>query len=136
LIPHAVAAFAEMGADEVVERAKSISRWIAHGNLESFTKRDVHQGARSTFKRAADVDGPLAVLVERGFIRKREENASSGAGRHASPIYDVNPRWAQNDRPPVLGLHSEYCEDSETARRENRENRKESSQPIEIAGLE
>jgi hypothetical protein len=136
LIPHAIAAFAEMGADEIVERAKAISRWIAHERLESFTKRDAHQSARSTFKRAADVDAPLAVLVERGFVRKRGENASGAAGRHASPMYDVNPRWAKNARPPVLGGHSEYCEDSEKASHENEASGHQSFQSTEIAGLE
>jgi hypothetical protein len=129
LIPHAVAAFAEMGADEVVEKAKAILRWIAHENIESFTKRDVNQSARSTFKRAADVDAPLAVLAERGFIRKREESATSGAGRPASPIYNVNPRWLRDTRPAAPDGNSEYCEDSETARHETRKNRQKSSQP-------
>jgi hypothetical protein len=136
LIPHAIAAFAEMGADEVMEKAKSIARWIAHEKLESFSKRDVHQSARSTFRRASDVEAPLAVLVERSFIRKREENATSGAGRPASPIYDVNPKWLRNTRQPALGGHSEYCEDSEKASREIDLVERFLPQVSEIVGLE
>lgn len=93
LIPHAKAAFAEMGADEVAENAKVILRWICNGHLDSFSRRDVHQGLRGVFKRVADVDGPLLLLIERGYIRKRPESPNTGAGRPASPAFDVNPLW-------------------------------------------
>ena len=91
--------------------------------LDSFTRREVHQGMRGTFKTAADVDVPLAVLVERGFLRKREENSTGGRpGRHPSPTYDVNPRWApQNAQNSGRDAHSEYFEDSETALPKDRE---------------
>jgi replicative DNA helicase len=65
LIEHAKAAFAQIGADISVERAKAILRWIAHNHLDSFTRRDLHQGMRGTFKRVMEVDAPLAVLTER-----------------------------------------------------------------------
>jgi hypothetical protein len=113
LIPHAKAAFAEMGADENIEKAKVILRWIEHKGLESFTKRDVHQGTRGTFRRAGDVDAPLAVLVERGFVRQRQETSSSGPGRQPSPTYDVNPKWNRHGPNHEEGRNSEYCEDSE-----------------------
>jgi hypothetical protein len=136
LIPHAIAAFAEMGADEIVEKAKAISRWIAHERLESFTKRDAHQSTRSTFKRAADVDAPLAVLVERGFIRKREESATAAAGRPASPVYIVNPRWLLDCRSSMPDGDSEYCEYSEQAPLEKSGNRTRGVQPTVITGVE
>lgn len=136
-IPHAKAAFAEMGADEVVERAKAILRWLMHKGLASFAKRDVHQGMRGTFTRATDVDAPLAMLVERGYIRKREENFAGGPGRHPSPTYDVNPRWVrQNTQSSVWDGHSEYCEDSETVPRQNPIYRQKLCQPIANVGLE
>jgi hypothetical protein len=97
LIPHAKAAFAEMGPDETVERAKAILRWISHNHLDSFSRRDVHQGMRAMFKRVTELDSPLAVLVERGFIRRRPERPNAGSGRPASPTFDVNPRWVLKD---------------------------------------
>lgn len=112
LIPHAKAAFAEMGTDENIGNAKSILRWIEHKDLQSFTRRDVHQGTRGTFKRAADVDAPLAVLVARGFVRQRKETSANGSGRHPSPTYEVNPRWARQNGGCERG-NSEDCEDSE-----------------------
>lgn len=115
LIPHAKAAFAEMGADENVENARGILRWVEHKGLDSFTKRDVHQSARGAFRRATDVDAPLTVLVERGFIRQRQETSTGGPGRHPSPTYEVNPRWVRRSQDCEREDNSEYCEDSETA---------------------
>ena len=89
-IPHAKAAFAEMGADKVVEHAKKVLRWLHERGLDSFSKRDLHQALRGTFKRPADLDQPLDVLVTHGFIRVRE-TANVGPGRPSSPVYDVNP---------------------------------------------
>jgi hypothetical protein len=101
LIDHAKAAFAEMGADAVVASAKAILRWIEHKGLTSFTRRDLHQGMRGSFKRVLEIDAPLAVLSERGFIRRRPDSPASGSGRPESPTFDVNPRWPRsNDRTP------------------------------------
>ena len=116
LIPHAKAAFAEMGADPVIERAKGILRWIEHRMLISFSCRDLHQGMRGTFKRVAELAAPLSLLVDHGFIRLREEPGSSGPGRKTSPTYDVNPRasWLARNAPnPALDADFEDCEDSE-----------------------
>jgi Protein of unknown function (DUF3987) len=107
LIPHAKAAFAEMGADEAVEKAKVILRCIRHKEFDHFTRRDLHQILRSTFKRATDLDSPLALLTSQEFIRLRLEISNDGAGRPPSPTYDVNPVWALQN--------FEYCEDSENS---------------------
>jgi hypothetical protein len=103
LIPHAKAAFAHMGADETVEKAKALLRWITHNNLDSFTKRDAHQGTRSKFKRAEDICNPLSLLVDHGFIRKQKETSYAGPGRHPSPTYDVNPLWVRNSQRSGYG---------------------------------
>ena len=60
-IPHAKAAFAELGADALVEHAKAILRWIEHESLGCFTKREVHQALRGRFKRVEELDAPLAL---------------------------------------------------------------------------
>jgi replicative DNA helicase len=116
LIPHARAAYALMGADEVIDSAKAILRWIKHKGLDQFTRRDVHQAMRSTFKRAMDVDAPLAILAERKFVRKRIDERGVGPGRSASPTYDVNPLCStQERRKSPQETNSEYCEYSEAA---------------------
>jgi hypothetical protein len=92
LIPHALMAFSEMGADEDAERAKFILRWIEKTGSTSFSKRDVHQGTRGTFKRIEAIEAPLNLLVEHGYIRKQTRDQQEiKPGRKASPIYDVNP---------------------------------------------
>ncbi len=114
LIRHASAAFAEMGADPVVGRAKKILRWLEHSKLPAFTRRDAHQAMRSTFRRAEDLDAPLLVLMERGFLR-RQPCKAAGPGRKPSPEFDVNPLWVRcPDCAPGAGWgNSEYFEYSE-----------------------
>jgi replicative DNA helicase len=91
-IPHAKAAFAEMGADAVVGHAKTVLRWIENQNACEFTKRDVHQALRGRFKRVEELDAPLDLLCTHGYIARRPE-ASAGPGRKASPKFAVNPLW-------------------------------------------
>jgi hypothetical protein len=93
LIPHARAAFALMGTDEVMENAKAVLRWIGQKGLDHFQRRDVQQAMRARFKRAAEVDAPLTILTEHGIIRQQTEEPSDGPGRSPSPMYDVNPLW-------------------------------------------
>ncbi|MGC7880141.1 YfjI family protein, partial [Desulforudis sp. 1190] len=90
LTAHAKAAFGEMGADPALDAARCILDWIEHKGLEMFTKRDVFNGLRGRFKRATELDAPLAVLTERGFIREQLVERS-GPGRRPSPVFEVNP---------------------------------------------
>ncbi|MGA2185794.1 MAG: YfjI family protein [Bryobacteraceae bacterium] len=117
LIPHAKAAFAEMGADAVVEQAKTILRWIEHQNARSFTKRDVHQALRARFKRVEVLDAPLGLLLFHEYIRRLAEPTNAGPGRKPSPSFEVNPLWAsQNTHNPQntgMGPNSEDSEDCE-----------------------
>jgi hypothetical protein len=113
LIPHAKAAYAEMGADVVVEQAKRILRWINHFRLESFSKRDLHQALRGSidFKRVSELDAPLAVLVTHGYVREQQaDSGAPGAGRRPSPRYEVNPLRTRPANNAVPGSNSEDIE--------------------------
>jgi replicative DNA helicase len=116
LIPHARAAFAEMGADPVVEHAKKILCWIEHGGFSSFTRRDAQQALRSTFRRPEEMDAPLKILAEHAFIYQQPSHVT-GPGRKPSPMFEVNPYWnSWNDSAPGIGSgKSEYFEYSEQA---------------------
>jgi len=96
LIPHARAAFAEMGVDPVVEEAKQILAWILRKQATTFTKRDVFQGTKGRFKRVEGLTEPLGVLVDHGFIRQLELAPRPGPGRRASPAFEVNPHLLGN----------------------------------------
>jgi replicative DNA helicase len=117
LIPHAKAAFAEMGADAVLQGAKHILRWIEDKQLTVFTRRDLHQGLKTSFKRVEELDAPLSLLGERGYVRKRPDEKPATPGRPQSPTYDVNPLWpprrAQTPKTPAPDGNFEDCEDFE-----------------------
>ena len=90
LTKHAFAAFEEMGADPATENAKRILEWIMKKELKMFTKRDAHYAMKSHFKRAGDLDEPLNVLVERGYVRPLESEVGDKGGRPSSR-FEVNP---------------------------------------------
>jgi hypothetical protein len=110
LIPHAKAAFSQMGADVVVEQAKHLLRWIEHAHANSFSRRDLHQAMRGTFKRVNALDAPLAMLVSHSFIRERREISEGGPGRPPSPMYEVNPLWVPQSvqTPQNTGCESNF----------------------------
>jgi hypothetical protein len=130
LIPHARAAYAEMGTDPVVEDAKCILRWLEEKGIETFTKRNLHQELRGRFERVQKLDPLLALLIEHGFIRERTGDQHSRPGRKPSPTFDVNPlsKPARTD--------SEYCENSvyrvEPEQKTADENKEPSNGPLNI----
>lgn len=91
LIPHAQAAYAEIGADPAVESARLVLRWIEKTAPRTFSKRDCYQGVKGTLKRADDLDPVLSLLCDHGYIREQETIERAGPGRKPSPNYDVNP---------------------------------------------
>ena len=65
--------------------------WVEREQLASFSKRDAWRALRGRFGKAADLDAPLAMLVEHGHLREAEREPSGRRGRKPSPIYLVNP---------------------------------------------
>lgn len=92
LIPHALAAYAEMGADPQIENAKYLLRWIQKGALQQFTKREAHRENRGRFKKVTEIEPALELLEAHGYIRALVKAAEPGRpGRKASQIFEVNP---------------------------------------------
>jgi hypothetical protein len=95
LIPHAQAAYAEMGADPQIEGARKLLRWIVEARSTAdpkFTKRDMHRANAGTFKKVTDLEPALELLEAHGFIRAVESIPVVGkVGRKASQVYEVNP---------------------------------------------
>src|SRR5262249_47248641 len=95
LIPHAQAAYAEMGADPEIEAAqylmKWLLKWIGSGNDLIFRKQDAWQGTKGRFKKVADLDQALALLIEHEFIRQRVSEGRKGPGRKPGGVYEINP---------------------------------------------
>jgi hypothetical protein len=116
LIPHAKTAFTLMGADPAVEQARRLVREIAAWPQESVSRRDLHQKLRATYTKPEELDRPLAVLEDHGYIRRVGQEAK-GPGRKPSPRFDINPlgraQNSQNAQYSQLFIQSEDIEDSE-----------------------
>ena len=96
LVPHAQAAFFEMGSDLSIDIARRILTWISSHGLPVFSKREAFNAAHGTVHKVTELDDPLQLLTDHGYIRERVVRRE-GPGRKPSQNYDVNPLWlAQN----------------------------------------
>lgn len=120
LIPHARAAYAEMGADIQIENARHLLRWVERAGQRSFTKREAHQAQKGRFKKVTDIEPALELLEAHGYIRGRMDDTGRRPGRKPSQIFDVNPvlfSLPHNSRNPQNSPsegNSEDCENCET----------------------
>ncbi len=98
LIPHAKAAFGEMGADPSVDDARYILEIISEKILEGFKKQDMWQLTKGRFKKVEGLNEGLRLLVEHGYLRENVPETEPGRrGRKPAPTYDVNPLlWSYN----------------------------------------
>ena len=101
LIPHAKAAFDEMGANPDIDAARYILDWINKKGLEAFSKRDLFQGIKGRFKQVKDLEPGLKLLTDHGFIREKAmpDEDPSRPGRKPSTIYEVNPHPHNSHNP-------------------------------------
>jgi hypothetical protein len=91
LIPHARAAFSEMGADSAVADARHVLAWIRRHGAESFTRRDCFEGTKSRFGLVENLLPALQLLERHHYVRERTASDPGGRGRPPSPVYLVNP---------------------------------------------
>jgi replicative DNA helicase len=95
LTDHALAVFDLMGADPRIDDARWLLDWIQRGGRVQFSRRDAHMAApRGRFRKAADLDPPLTLLKEHGYLRRVDPEPARdphGRGRPASPRFLVNP---------------------------------------------
>jgi replicative DNA helicase len=91
LLAHAKAAFVLMGADKAVADAKHILRWIERNAKAEFSERDLHRDLHHRFEHSVDARPGLAVLEDRGYLRRVPAPTEKRSGRKASPRWEVNP---------------------------------------------
>ena len=95
LIPHAQACYAAMGADPEIEAARYVLRrihkWVEAGGDLVFRKQDGWQGTKGRFKKVADLDKALGLLVDHEFIRQVITDKRPGPGRKPGGVYEINP---------------------------------------------
>jgi hypothetical protein len=114
LIPHAQAAFDQMGADPLVQHAKYVQAWMARKGLPTLKGRDIFEGTKGRFKRVAKLDPVLDLLVDHRVMRRRPPSCPGGRGRPPSDTYDVNPHilgtCTEYGQKPTNGQFCELCE--------------------------
>jgi hypothetical protein len=100
LLPHALVAFELMRADERLDDARRVLRWLAHSlnclnslkgsGIPKIKRSDVHAGVWGGSRRAEDLDPVLELLVRHNYLRPAPEEQRPGPGRKPSPQYEVN----------------------------------------------
>jgi hypothetical protein len=106
-LAHALAAFDAMGTDPVLTGARLVLRWIERTQPMRFTRREAFTGlSRSQFPKVGDLDGPLDLLDQHGYIRRESEPDRTGPGRRPSPAYLVHPNLAAET---ALSAQSQFC---------------------------
>jgi replicative DNA helicase len=107
LIPHAKAAYSEMGMDEQLADARYLLRWIERQGAQTFTKREAFEGTKGTFKKVEALEPALTMLQAHNFIRQLP-NLRSGPGRR-SDTYDVNPLIASQNSQNSQAVQGSAC---------------------------
>lgn len=114
-LAHAKAAFFEMSVNPAVGLARKILIWLSEERHTSFTRREVFNRVRGAVQRVEELDEPLRLLGEHGYIRERETKRS-GPGRKPSQAFDVNPLFlaqnTQNAHNSNVDPDSAYCAQS------------------------
>ncbi|MBZ0105204.1 MAG: DUF3987 domain-containing protein [Sulfuricella denitrificans] len=87
LSAHALAVFDLMGADPALDGARVVLRWIEREGKTEFTFRDCHYAHKTRYKRAADLEPAIDVLIERHFIKARMVKVAHRPSRSL----EVNP---------------------------------------------
>jgi replicative DNA helicase len=104
LIPHAQTTFGEMGADPELVKASQVLRVVLAWDGENVSRSELHQRLRGggQFRKPADLDRPLALLEEYGWLRAMPDPERTGPGRSRSPRYEINPLGrAENPENPT-----------------------------------
>ena len=92
-IAHAKAVYALWDIDKEAAAAGVVLGWLAEHGQGEVSVRDIYAAHRSLFPRATDVAAPLALLVERGWLRPLFDGPLVVGKRGVpSPRFAVHPR--------------------------------------------
>ena len=85
-----------MGADETLQSARAVWRWIKRNQHEQFIQRDCFNALRSPFPKMDLLKSALQILEERNYVQILEAE-KNGVGRKPSPLVLVNPDALKED---------------------------------------
>jgi replicative DNA helicase len=102
-IPHALAAFAQMGADPEVSAAEALVHWLSDRAMDEVSVRDAHQALRgqTRFRRVDAIEQAFQLAEQHGYVRRIVEARRPGPGRPAAARYTVCPLGLQNGRGAI-----------------------------------
>lgn len=103
LVAHALAAFAAMGTDPVLEGVSHVLPWVAARAGGGFTRRDCHRAHAARFPKAADLDPVLGLLEDHGVVRRAAEEARGPKGGRPSTVFEVNSYATELTEPTKPG---------------------------------
>jgi hypothetical protein len=89
-IPHARAAYAEMGVDPEIEAARYTWDVIQNKGQVTFTKSEVWRWTKGKFERVEPLTKALTILAERNYLRELPPPDKKGVGRRLVR-FEVNP---------------------------------------------
>jgi hypothetical protein len=92
LSAHALSVFDLMGADPALDGARAVLRWIEREGKAEFTFRDCHYAHKTRYKRTAELEPAIDVLIERHYIRARAVKVAHRPSR----MLQVNPAILNN----------------------------------------
>jgi hypothetical protein len=100
-LAHALAVFDHMGADPLIDEARAVLAWITNTGAARFTRRDAFAALRGArFRKVADLDPALGLLVDHGYVRPVPAPPPAAAGgRPPSPAFDVHPACTEPTQP-------------------------------------
>lgn len=90
LIPHAKAAYAQIGRDPV-DGVEHLWRWIRDRGVKQISERELHHGTKGRLKHKKDLEPALECLLSRGYLRALPTARREARGRPQAPMYEVNP---------------------------------------------
>jgi replicative DNA helicase len=95
-LAHALATFDRMGADPA-DDARHVLDWALRTGRTSFTRREAFSAlSRLRFRKVTDLDPALQTLLDHGYLRLADTAEARGAGRPASPRWEVHPASAKS----------------------------------------
>lgn len=89
LVPHARAAFALLGADQIDADADAIVRWIKAGARQEFTRREAQKAQEGRFRTVERLKAALTRLEAQDVLRERKRH---NRGAPPTVYFEVNPK--------------------------------------------
>lgn len=82
---HSLSAMDLMGSDPIIANARKVWEWIARDGRKRITRHTIYQAMKGSFPRVANLQEPLLVLEERGYIAMIQD-APDGPGRPSTLV--------------------------------------------------